>query len=238
MTTEEERFEFMLEWLQQEWVPFEVIHGLFGIERQDERLWGSFGAWAAHDRRSREVLRPDRVSRHAFETYLQRSGLLPRKVAGARLGMSEASFEDVLERLIEQGAHNESNVSPQLVPETVVRRMGDHFPGLRHTIFPDHDSFCQQLHAEIQKDLGFTVTPMHCVTSRAVDPNTPDFAYSFDCLNGEPIGLRFQVWLDFRKPMYLRPDACSLKLYAKQEDLLRPFVFAGRQPEIPKQLRV
>lgn len=234
----EDRFRLMMRWLPFEWVTSEVIDLLFGIRQEDELLWGSFRAWATRLRRSREVLRPGMVNRHAFESYLQHAQLLSVRQAGARLGMSESSFVDLLTALEERGLSSMSiGHSPQVVSEGLVRGVHDLFPALHHRIFSNHDDYCTRLHAEIKQTLSLDIEAVFCETSVALGKEPPDHAHDYDCLTGAPIGLRYQVWLDFKKPINLRPDVCSLKLYAEQEDLLRDRVMSGSVPEIPDALR-
>jgi hypothetical protein len=54
---------------------------------------------------------------------------------------------------------------------------------------------------------------------------------AFDAITMDPVGLRYQVWLDTQKPVNLAPDVCSLKFYAKNEADLRPYVMKGGEPE-------
>ena len=99
MMGRDERYAYMMMWLPEKWVPHAVIELLCGIQQDDERLWGHFRSWGLRARRPRVVQRPGEVYRHAFETYLQQEQLLPMRVAAARLGMSEASFDEVVARL-------------------------------------------------------------------------------------------------------------------------------------------
>jgi hypothetical protein len=233
------QYTFMMMWLPCEWVPFEVIELLNGIKRDDAQLWGAFQAWSLRLRRPREVLRPNEVNRHAFESYLQQSRLLPEKTAAVRVGMSLDSFQDVLDTLDKKGniVVNTRDFLQQVVTESLIREFPSLFPALQNRIFGDHDDFCSRLHAAIKDDLGIEVKPVRCETSEALGQDPADFAYDHDCFTGRPIGLRYQVWLDFKKPMNLRPDACSMKLYVEKEAQLKPLVFAGREPDVPDGLR-
>lgn len=233
------QYNFMMKWLPQEWVPFEVIELLHGTKRDDAQLWGAFQAWSLRLRRPREVLRPSEVNRHTFESYLQQSRLLPEKTAAVRVGMSIDSFQNVLATLDEKGiiVVNTRDFSQQVVTESLIREFHNIFPALQNRTFGDHDDFCSRLHAAINDDLGIQVEPVYCETSEALGQEPADFAYDYDCFTGKPIGLRYQVWLDFKKPINLRPDACSMKLYVEKEDQLKPLVFAGRVPDVPDGLR-
>ena len=58
----------------------------------------------------------------------------------------------------------------------------------------------------------------------------PDMAAAFDAITLEPVGLRYQVWLETKKPANLRPDVCSLKFYAQHEAELADYVMQGGEP--------
>jgi hypothetical protein len=228
----------MLIQLQKEWAPFDVIDLLYGIKKE-EKLLGGFRAWSSRLRRPKEVERSDSINRWSFEAYLQQSGLLSVKMAAGRLGMTKESFEEVLAKLEERNsiADKMVKISDQVVPESLVRSFHELFPDVRFKVFGNHSSYCKTLHQAIEKELKIEAQSIHCVTSEALGDDPSDFAYQFDCLTGDPIGLRYQVWLDFGKPFFLSPDACSLKLYEKNERYLKKFVLAGRLPEVPPGLK-
>lgn len=152
--------------------------------------------------------------------------------------MKRESFDEVLDIMQEKSiiAINNLDFFEQTIDETFIREFNRHFPSLQFRIFSDHNDFCICLHEAIMEDLGVKVTSIRCVTSEALGENPAVFAHDYDAVTLDPIGIRYQVWLDFKKPMNLRPDACSLKLYAEQKDILRPYVFAGNEPEIPEVL--
>jgi len=232
-------YTFMRMWITKDWVPFEVLRILYGISRDDEALWGGFRAWPNTLRRPREVIRPDEINRHFFETFLQQSGLLPLKWAAARLGMQDDSFNELFEALRAKGRISEPDVffTAQTVRESFIRSIHQIFPDLKHRVFGDYNSFCLSLHRAIKKNLKIRVKGLFCVTSRALKEEPMDFAYEFDCLNGEPVGLRYQVWLDTKKPINLRPDVCSTKLYYEHEEELKHMLFSTQKPDIPQKLR-
>ena len=232
------RYTFMRTWLPEEWVPFEVLGFLYGIRKDDAALWGSFRSWSSRLRRPLKVLSPDQVHRHAFESYLQRSGLLPIKQAAARLGMTKDSFENVL-TVIEASdplVASMQSFSRQLISESLLRSFHERFPKLRNTTFSSQDSYCSAIHKELKKDFNIDVEDLRCITSKLLD-DKPDYAYEFDCFTDEPIGLRYQVWLDFKKPINLRPEACSWNLYVEREKDLKGLVLGGDEPSIPSKVK-
>lgn len=90
---------------------------------------------------------------------------------------------------------------------------------------------CIALHVAIASDLDIYFTPVSCITSEVLDPEGPDLAVAFDAITMDPVGLRYQVWLDTKKPVNLAPDVWSLKFYAQNEADLRPRVLRGSEPE-------
>jgi hypothetical protein len=85
-----------------------------------------------------------------------------------------------------------------------------------------------------------TVEAKYCTSSvylkkrdaNLLDVNTherPDFAYHFDCITFEPIGIRLSVALNFGKPMYLEPDMCGTTFYRKNRKSLGRYLLGGSE---------
>ncbi len=236
---EEQRYTHMLNCLPEAWAPYDVLLLLYGVERDDSVLWGDFLSWSKRLRQPREVVRSESVNRHDFETFMQQNSLLSLKIAAARLGMTRNSFVSLLVSIENAGGVTFPirGISSEVVFETILRSIREYFPELRHGIFGGHTNYCVSLHRAINSKFGFEVEPLLCVTSRALGEPTIKFAHDYDCLSGDPVGLQYQVWLNFGKPIYLKPDICSLKLYSEHEADLTPYLMAGRRPEIPEELR-
>lgn len=131
-----------------------------------------------------------------------------------------------------------SGISDQLVRQREASTLYRHLRSMRLKTFSSHSAMCRALHAAIRVELGVEVTPQLCVTSLALGEEEPDLADAFDAISLDPVGLRYQVWLETRKPVNLRPDVCSLKLYARHEDVLRAYVMKGSEPDpIDQKLR-
>lgn len=79
---------------------------------------------------------------------------------------------------------------------------------------------------------------MPCSASKALRKNPPDVAYERDIITREPIGFSHQVWLDFGKPLALKPDACSIITFVQHESVLRPFSTRVRDDEELEAARV
>jgi DNA-binding Lrp family transcriptional regulator len=223
--------------LSSKWCSAELLHGLLGIDlAADTRLMGTFRVWSDRFLGEPVVERSTGTERlfdrHAFETFLQQNGLVSHKWAAAQLGLHRETLAQVVDRLEGRGIVPGlgSEVSGQLVRERGAASLYRLFPALRHKVFASHSSMCRALHDAIGKELKIEVEPLVCVTSAILDPSEPDLADAFDAITLDPVGLRYQVWLETKKPVNLRPDVCSLKLYAKHEDALRAHVVKGSEP--------
>jgi hypothetical protein len=218
--------------LRERFSSHELIDALYGFGAVPaEDVMGRYRAWW---RRLRGVVgeREDRIDRFWLETFFQRTKLLPRKWAAARLGMTERSFEEVLDRLDLEGVVARTEVEPLsfLVNESQIRVFHELFEATRMRLFSSHDDRCRRIHEAIRIAYGVEVEVLHDVTSQALGEDPPQIAYEFDAITGDPVTMAYEVWLDLGKPMSLRPDCCSLKLYVAERDELRPVAFSGVEP--------
>lgn len=233
----EELFLQRLEALRRPWCRADLVAELLGVDlTSDARLSFALRSWSNRFQNNTEVERASgrgpEINRHALETFLAQNGLISWKWAGVYLGMSEETLSKVVELLEGKGVSPQlrSLVSDQLVRQREAAQLYRAFPSLRSRNFSDHSRMCRALHQAIEADLRVQVAPLTCVTSKILDAE-PDIAAAFDAITFEPVGLRYQVWLDTNKPVNLRPDVCSLKLYAQNEDDLRAYLMRGAAPE-------
>ena len=227
--------------LQEQWCPSQLFRELHGLDLEnDTRLLGFFRTWSKRFRKKDQVERQHdtcrEFDRHTLETFLQVNGLVSFKWGAVKLGMDEDSLKKIIEALEGDALLVSSPSSSQVIEERLVRNLHKQFPELRYQIFSSHSAKCSALHAQVRETLGIDVKPLRCVTSEILTPQDPDYAASFDAITSEPIGQRYQVWLDFKKPINLNPDCCSLKLYAQNSDQLNPFLMRGEAPNVPEGL--
>ncbi len=226
-----------LEALSTPWCQASFVVELLGMDLTDDRrLTGSFRSWSGprgHTGLRNRGAGPE-VHRHALETYLQQNGLVSWKWAAVFLGMPVDRMKEVVERLEGDGWVNDlkSPISDQVVRQREAARLHRAFPSLRNRVFGSHSADCRALHDAIRDQLNMEVDPVLCVTSVILDPDQPDVAAAFDAITLEPVGLRYQVWLETRKPLNLAPDVCSLKFYAHNDAELSPHVMRGNEPEV------
>jgi hypothetical protein len=224
--------------LMNPWCPAALVVDLLDIDLfADPKLAGAMRSWAARFRGDELVVRQTtsgpEVHRHALEAFLLQNGLISWKWAAIYYGLETQVLRDVVDRLEGVGdlVQVRSGVSDQLVRQREAASLFRAFPLLRNKVFASHDGMCIALHAAIASDLNINFTPVSCVTSAVLEPEAPDIAVAFDAITMDPVGLRYQVWLDTKKPVNLAPDVCSLKFYAKNETDLRLHVMKGGEPE-------
>jgi hypothetical protein len=234
----EPRHETRLAALMSPWCKADMVTDLLGVDlTADPRLVGAVRSWTARFRGDDLVMRQTtsgpEVHRHALESFLLQNGLISWKWAAIYYGLKTEVFQEVINRLEGGGdlVQVRSGVSDQLVRQREAAALFRAFPLLRNKVFASHDGMCIALHSAIATDLNIKFTPVYCVTSEVLEPKSPDIAVAFDAVTMDPVGLRYQVWLDTNKPVNLAPDVCSLKFYAKNKTDLRPHVMKGSEPE-------
>ncbi len=215
-----------------------LITELYGIDFPDENLIGHLKVWGHQFYKKDDLVKPDgAINRHALELFFQACRLLPMKLAAARLGMGKDSFMAVLTTMKREGMdYGLYDIEEQTIQESYIRKIHKNFSELSRTIFGNHSDYCERLHQAIKNYLDIEVEPLHCITSEALKQDPLLYAYEFDVITLEPVGLEYSILLDFKKPIRLRPDSCSMKLYARESDILREFVLAGAEPELPDGL--
>ncbi|TMQ02391.1 MAG: hypothetical protein E6J91_52235 [Deltaproteobacteria bacterium] len=236
----EPRYEARLKALMSPWCSTELVFDLLGSDldvRAEPRLIGLVRSWAARFRSDDSVVRQTtsglEAHRHAFETFLVQNGLVSWKWAAIYYGLETNVLKTIVDHLEGRGdpVQVHSGVSEQLVRQREAASLFRFFPSLRNKVFASHDGMCIAFHSAVASDLNINFTPISCVTSAVLEPESPEVAVAFDAITMDPVGLRYQVWLDTKKPVNLAPDVCSLKFYARHETELRPYVMKGGEPE-------
>jgi hypothetical protein len=217
-----------LEMVKARWWDSNLCEERYGIKLWDEPsvVLASFRVWAEGHCRDPQVIKPDAIDHWRFETFLQHRELIPERLASIQLGMSQESFRKMLELMsgetlitpAEEKGNGQGIYSSNFIRDIYMR-----FAGLQRRVFGSHTGYIQRLHATIAAELGFKPEAQFCITSLLLKEDPPVAAYEYDILTNEPIGIRYQSWLDFGKPLNLKPDACSLVTLVKNYDLLQPF---------------
>ena len=175
----------------------------------------------------------DQAPRYMIESFMQQKHVVSRKWMAARLGMTEASFNELAQRLHEIGLRPQRYVVyPRMIAESLPEDIVPALRALRFRTFSDHNSFSERLHAALLDELGLHVDPLFCATSLVMQDYPRQYANNFDCITLEPLSGRHQVWLDFRKPMNLGPDRCSKLLYFENHNALEAYRAGTREPDL------
>lgn len=222
--------------LQQPQCSMDFVRALYGLDlREDEPLWRDFRFWLGRRGKS-DGATDDRVNRHHLELFLQSKELLPKRWAALRVGMTEESLDVVFARLQSEGLSLRYHASPNVVGRRLERDLTDLFNEFRFRTFADHNDFCHRLHAAFAANFAIEIEPVFCATALELGRKPPDYAHDVDAITLLPVSLRYQLWLDFRKPLSLRPDCCSKLFYFDNADALRPFLAGGRDADIPAEI--
>ena len=213
-------------------VPVDYVGAYYGLPWPlTDDLGRDFENWQAQ-RRRRVNCHAGAVSRYELETFMQQKNVVPKKWMAARLGMTEASLAALLNHLSDlQMRPQRYIVYLDAIAESLSEDLVPNLPGLRFRVFSDHNSFCMRLHADLHRILGIEIEKLFCATSDRLGDYPRQIATDFDCITLEPLSGKHQVWLDFRKPMNLRPDRCSKMFYAENREALRPYSFGQQDPE-------
>ena len=227
----------------------DFLYDYYGIRLDDlldSKFKNELEFWILNDYSGRQnsFFESDSINRILLELFLSEKKLLPIKFAAARLGMTKDSLLTVLgimhekKYLMKRDWNSELPESQFVIKQEIIEKFWSYFPNLKYVAFRDHDNYCNRIQSEISKILSFDPEPLFCATSKCLGQDPKDFAYSFCILSTESIGIRYSVWLDFRKPAFLDVDRCSLKFYAQYEAELENFLL-GRKPEntLVSQLR-
>lgn len=222
-----------MEALSDSWAPSNLMAELYGIASYDARLTDAIVSWGRRFQiKPEDITNGTAINRHYLELFFQKTKILPLKLAAARLGMNEDSLTNVATRLEINRNDLDISISPQegYINDLFIRDIRTFFTSLRSTIFYSHSDMCDQLHQAISEELDIKVDPVFCVTSKVLNPDSPDYAFEYDAVTGDPIGLRYQMWLSTGKPISLRPDACSWITYFKHYEVLGDYLLAKMGP--------
>lgn len=224
-----------MEALSNPWASPELLTELYGISPYDGSLTDALVIWGRRFQiKPGEIAEGATINRHYLELFFQKNKVFPLKIASARLGMNEDSLISVIRKL-ENDMGNAISLKDGCISDLFIRDVRIFFPSLRATIFYSHSDMCTQLHNAINEELNIKVSPIFCVTSKILDPSNPDYAFEYDAVTGDPIGLRYQMWLSTGKPISLRPDACSWITYSKYYDVVGAYLLAKMGPDITNE---
>lgn len=215
----------------------------YGIDfRANKQLLGRFRAWALRFKYRKDVIDSMRIDRFAFETFMHFSKLIPLKYAAIQIGTDEISLKKIMTEMQDRGliTYQIDLDFAEIIEESFVKNFAQLFPQLDGMIFDSHSSFCEAIHDVVHRDLQIKLKPLFCVTSELID-ESPEYAYEYDALTDEPMGVRYQLWMDTEKPIILKPDACSMLTYFRCKNhfeikLIGNYYYDDRMIDVKKKL--
>ena len=185
----------------------------------EDDLLTHYETWARENRREHLLASGGRVHRNTFENFLASNRIMPYKLAAIQVGMDEESLRDVLSELKIRKRLLQF-IDPHIdtvVDGTIIERLPRMFVALQRKIFTNHDDRCRRLHEAIRDDLSVAISPVYCKTSEALQEESLLYAYEFDALTDEPMSIKYQLWLNTGKPLYLKPDATSVMTFVRHK---------------------
>jgi len=214
--------------------PAEYLSDYYGLTSPFEgELLEDYNAWTPPFR-GQPPCTQTQFSRWKLESFLQAKRIVSKKWMGARLGVKAAIVDQILDGLPKIGLRKKRyEAYADLLSDSLPEDLANNLPGLRFRTFSDHNSFCELLHARLLDDLHVEIPQagkLFCATSGELDEPIQSYANAFDCITLKPLSTRHAMWLDFRKPLSLGPDRCSILFYAQNHDDLKPWHAGTREP--------
>lgn len=229
--------------LKEKWIGTDILCDLYGVTLPDSMFIGAFKCWALQHRKIDCLFKraPSEVfiNRHTLELFLQDCGLLTTHQAATMLGMYKETLDILVQNLLQKYSYiPHPYISDQIISEKFIRNIQRYFYSIKYRVLDEHDTLCEAIHKAAEEEFGSSVSPVLCETASKLSKK--HFSLATDCITAEPLGTKYQVWLDFGKPVRLTLDVCSLKTYLQFKDLIKPYIFAsGNLPEkIPKDVRM
>ena len=196
---------------------------------------GLFQAWARRlPRKPTVILSPDQINRWLFERFLQQEHYLPTRNAAIKFALTETDFIRVVDAMCEKGLlpYSASFAKDMGLFETsLVDNLHHHFPAMKFRFFNSQSAFVTALHGVFRRELGIELTTVYSACSKKLHEEPPEVAYEYDIITGEPMGIGHQVWLDFHKPLVLKPDACSECTFDRYRAELQRWAFQPARAE-------
>lgn len=209
-------------------VPADFVWDYYGVRIEGE-LATFFGKWKSGVKGSGRCSAG--VDRVLFELFCQQQRMLSYKWMGARLGMTEASVREILQKKQDVSLAVVYEYFDQLVLDSFKDDLLHAMQSIRFRTFGSHSDFCRRLHKAIDEELGIIVQPLMCATSEALHEEPVLYAHDFDCITLEPLSVKHSIWLNFGKPMSLPPDRSSKLFVARNQEALKSALAGMGTPE-------
>ena len=190
--------------------------------------------------RNQAAIDNENASRYEIEGFFQSQDITTKKFMAAQLGMDEDSFDRVtvhpkLRWLSLQPHRYFIYEGTGIVANSFANDLKMSLHNLRHRTFGNFNAFCHRLHEDLRTRLTVShITKLHCSTSEELGEATVQTAAAFDCISCKPVSTMHSEWLDFGKPLRLEPDRVSKLLYARNLEVLGPYLAGTREPDLTR----
>lgn len=209
------------------------VKEFFKFDPMDSRFKEKYEIW--YKVKYNEKLDINNINIWRLEEYLKWQGLIQIDAAAAKLGMETNSFKTVLREYIEKYTAK-TYFTDDLVYKDVVQDITKYL-FININIFKTHSEYCKKIHDKL-KENGLKVTPLYCATSVILGESETLLSSNIDDFTGEPVSEEYSLWLDFKKPITLKPYTCSVKTYALYRGILKQYLM-GDEPreELLKKIK-
>lgn len=191
------------------------IYNHYGIDLRDSELVQWYKIIAPRLGYNQGIIAHDCIDRRILESVLQRTNELPLKLAAVHHGMDEDSLRKLLNWLNQMGIVQITREYKRnlFVSKDTNGKLYQWFTSLRNRTFSSHQDYCRRMHQAITDESGIIIKPVFCATGKIVDSENPPFASEYDIVSDEPISRKYELWIDFGKPLNLSPDYISIKTW-------------------------
>ncbi len=213
----------------------DLVKEVYGVDLSEKSsLVVQFKLWAGRYDKDLTVIGDD-VDRWMFQLFLQDREWVPSTIAAPQLGLKKDDFENVLGKMKEKSFISEvehGGLFPSVYSKNFINDLPERLPSFPRQIWASRSSHVRAFHTALEKDLGFEVSLLLCSASiRFGDPD-PEVSIEQDIITNEPIGLKYQDWMNFGQPIALKPDACSIFTLAQHAEVLAHYRMSKGKDEL------
>lgn len=208
-------------------ITFNNIYGFNLFSDGSIEIRNQFQTWANSFTTKRVVFNQEnkKINRWLFELFLQQNRLVTTRQASIQLAMSQSDFVKLInimknKNMLPLGGN--INMEIGIISEDTYKNLSRYFSSLRFKCWSSCADYIFSLHKVIKDELLLEVQPIYdqaCQSSKLI-------ATEYDILTDEPFESHNQVWLDFGKPLALKPDVCSIYTYRANKFELEEYLYS------------
>jgi hypothetical protein len=224
---------------RQRW-SFELMEKTYGLNlKENSSLTVQFRMWAGRYGKESEVINDD-VDRWLFEMFLQYRELVPVKIAAPQLGLDTPDLVQILNVMTDSGCISSSErdgVFLEVISKNVIRDLPGRLPSFPRKTWESRSSYVRAFHEAVAQDLKLSVVLLQCSASERLKDPEPEVSMERDIITNEPIGLQYQDWMDFKQPITLKPDACSIFTLVQYSEILDDYRMSKGKAELVEKVK-